>query len=359
MSLTIRERPAATQASASQQARMTLLQSLLQCKSCSAGLIYEQTSYVCSSCAARYPIIDGIPRFVPAAFIERDDAVDTTLNNDLSRKTKNYFGFEWDYFRDWGFIPDEEAAKDGRACGGGSVSDRARAFQSKCRMDEQDLRPESIVLDAGCGNGRYSYEAARRGPRLVVAVDIGYGAVTSARDNTRDFDNVVVVQANLHELPFRAEVFDACFSNGVLMHTGDARRAFREVARTLRPGGSFVAHVYQHLNARWEENDRLLRNFTTGLSIEDNLELAKILSELARFLDRFPGALARANEHLRLQCTEHHMFDWYSAPIATHHSYAEVAAWFAENGFALLDSLPANPDAPTGDWACNLKGRKR
>ncbi|MCB9891034.1 MAG: methyltransferase domain-containing protein [Planctomycetes bacterium] len=334
-----------------------LLTELLRCVKCHAPLEHvvtlETVAFDCLQCASRYPIIDGIPRFVSAEFIRRDEH-----NDELARKTKNYFGFEWDHFRDWGFLPDTPSGVDPNTSGG-TVSDRQRAFQSKCRLNEDDLGRDKVVLDAGCGNGRYTLEAALRGPRLVIGVDLGYGAVTSARDNTQQHDNVVIIQADLHDLPFRDDVIDSCFSNGVLMHTGDAERAFGEIARTIRPGGVFVAHVYQKLHTIWEHNDRHIRDFTTKLSIEEGLEFARLMAQLARFLDRFEGVLPRANDYLRLQVTEHHMFDWYSAPTASHHTYAELAAWFDAHAFSLLDELPSHPDQPTGEWACNLKGRKR
>jgi hypothetical protein len=46
-----------------------------------------------------------------------------------------------------------------------------------------------------------------------------------------------------------------------------------------------------------------------------------------RFVDRF----------FRLDPHPHCIFDWYAAPIATHHTYPEVIGWFDEIGWTVVD----------------------
>jgi hypothetical protein len=50
---------------------------------------------------------------------------------------------------------------------------------------------------------------------------------------------------------------------------------------------------------------------------------------------------AAANSVLALQATHHHNFDWYSAPIATHHTEQEVAHWMHDEG--LTDTVDDSP----------------
>jgi SAM-dependent methyltransferase len=302
-----------------------------------------------------YPRVDGIPRFVPASFYALNMG-----NDSIQEKTKNYFGFEWDYFRDWGFVRDGDVpAGQARRFYGGTTSARRATFDSKCRLDASDLASGKIVLDAGCGNGRYSYEAASRTDALIIGVDIGYGSVLSAMHNTRELSNVLIMQADLFNLPFKSGVVDSCFSNGVLMHTGDAAQAFREVARTLVSGGVFVAHVYNKLNPIWELNDRLLRMITTRLSVQQNLNLARVLSDFAmRIENRNPEYLRKLNYFFKLLPTLHHMYDWYAAPVASHHSYDELAEWFRASGFRILDKESRKEHFWRRPWACNIKGVK-
>jgi len=330
------------------------IENLLQCLECRADLYYTTEAFVCNECSTQYKIIDGIPRFVPDSYLQFD-----TQANTIQEKTKNYFGFEWDYFKDWGFIKDDEVPEDQQEIyHGGMESHRKQTFNSKCRMTEEDLASGKVILDAGCGNGRYTYEAGSRAKGLVIGIDIGYGSVSSAYTNTEELENVIIMQGNLLDLPFKDGVINSAFSNGVLHHTGDTEKAFNEVARTVATHGVFVAHVYHKLNPIWEFNDYIIRSITTRLSVSANLRLAKILARLAHYVSKIPRGFKTANLFIRLQPTVHHMYDWYSAPIATHHTFEELAGWFLDNNFDLSDPVPARRGFKH-PWACNLKGMKR
>ena len=58
------------------------------------------------------------------------------------------------------------------------------------------------------------------------------------------------------------------------------------------------------------------------------------------------------------------MFDWYSAPIATHHTYKELKEWFKDNNFEVLDDINKKIRSQEKvypwkkPWAINLKGKK-
>lgn len=97
----------------------------------------------------------------------------------------------------------------------------------------QYFRKDAIVLDAGCGSGQlYPYRWRER-VRLLVGCDVGPGL----RHNT-SVDGAVT--SDLAALPFRDESFDLVFSRYVLEHIANPECVVREVARVLRPGGSFV-----------------------------------------------------------------------------------------------------------------------
>jgi 2-polyprenyl-3-methyl-5-hydroxy-6-metoxy-1,4-benzoquinol methylase len=113
------------------------------------------------------------------------------------------------------------------------------------------------VLDVGAGSGRHSYEAHRLGAR-VVAVDVG-DAIHVARRNLPT--DVMTVQADAEELPFRDAAFDLVMAIGVLHHLPDPRRALQSLARLVRPGGYIHIYVYWIPEQGWH---RSLLRLVTG-----------------------------------------------------------------------------------------------
>jgi len=191
--------------------------------------------------------------------------------DELKRSTIERFGFEWTEYARFGWDDPVYDAQRERA-----------VFLRKSLLGEEDLGGK-LVLDAGSGNGRYSYWAARLGGR-VFAVDLGDG-VDAAAANTRDQNAIQVVQADIFALPFEVGTFDVIFSIGVLMHTGDARRAVESLAGALAPGGSLSVHLYGRGNAMYEAVDRALRARTTKRSIPELLRFTGRLYRLRRWLD--------------------------------------------------------------------------
>ena len=211
------------------------------------------------------------------------------------------------------------------------------------------------MLDAGCGNGRFTDQVARTGAE-VIGIDLGWG-VFSAFEHTRSAPNVHIVRGDIFRLPFPEAIFDRVFSIGVLHHTGNAGAAFDALARALRPNGLIVAHVYGKGLWTYELLDALIRGGTTRLSIQDQIRFAEWTSALARWFGR-GGRIRKALywhlfQHLNILPTVTHMYDWWSAPIATHHTREEVIGWFERNG---LEILRTNP--PEGDRIAELR-RKR
>jgi SAM-dependent methyltransferase len=56
---------------------------------------------------------------------------------------------------------------------------------------------------------------------------------------------VLIVQADVFAMPFRAGVFDRVFCFGMLQHTPDPARAFAALPRVLRPGGALCVDIYK------------------------------------------------------------------------------------------------------------------
>jgi SAM-dependent methyltransferase len=108
--------------------------------------------------------------------------------------------------------------------------------------------PESLVLDIGCGTGRWSRHLAPR-VKHVDAVDPSDAVFVAAR-LTASCGNVRVTHAGFDDLPFPPAAFDFVFSLGVAHHVPDTARAIRDAARMVKPGGYLLLYLYYALDGR-------------------------------------------------------------------------------------------------------------
>lgn len=160
----------------------------------------------------KYPIVRGIPRFVPDSVYAEN------------------FGKQWNMFREV------------------QVDSETRAGHSKQRYDDEvgwtaDEVKGKWVLDAGCGAGRFAEVAAERGGDFV-GLDIS-SAVEATKKTLSRFSNVDVVQASMLDMPFRPGTFDFAYTIGVLQHTPDPDGACASVASMAKKnGGRFAMTAY-------------------------------------------------------------------------------------------------------------------
>lgn len=99
-----------------------------------------------------------------------------------------------------------------------------------------------LVLDVGCGTGRFA-EIALEAGAYVVAVDYSDAAKVAAANLSR-FKRFFCLQANIYQLPFRPGSFDVVYCLGVLQHTPDVERAFKCLVPVARPGGHICVDYY-------------------------------------------------------------------------------------------------------------------
>jgi len=96
-------------------------------------------------------------------------------------------------------------------------------------------------LDIGCGAGRWTKTLMALGAK-VVSVDVSEHALRSTKRFNRD-----AFRLDIFDIPARPDmqqVFDFTLCWGVVMCTHDPKRAFANVASTVKPGGSLYTMVY-------------------------------------------------------------------------------------------------------------------
>lgn len=259
-----------------------------------------------------YPVRDGVPRFVP------DDSY------------AGNFSFEWQTHRRTQF---DDAQKN----------ESEETFREKTGFTPEMLRGKR-VLDVGVGAGRFADVAARWGAD-VVGIDISY-AVESARENLERYPSAQVIQADVFKLPFADESFDYIYSLGVLHHTPDCERAFRQLPRLLKKGGQIAIWVYDAHNDFVRIN-QFYRDMAQHIPQKTLYALCHAAVP-AYYLFQVPGLRSVLNRFTP-QISMHHdwrwrildTFDWYSPKYQSHHTYPEVFGWFKDEGLTEIEVLPA------------------
>jgi SAM-dependent methyltransferase len=212
----------------------TLL-NLLCCPACGSDLnIHNSTDVAddghimsgelkCVGCAAVYPVVRGVPRFVPGVL---SDQVASTVEG---------FGYQW--------TTSEDTLKN-------TQFSSAETFLHFIEPVQREYFKDKLVLDAGCGAGRFTLLAQQFGAKGIVGADLS-DSVDVAFRTTRACSNVLIVQADLFSLPLRQKSFDYAFSIGVLHHTANPHAAFDEVVKRVKQLGGMSAWVYGRENNGW------------------------------------------------------------------------------------------------------------
>jgi len=126
---------------------------------------------------------------------------------------------------------------------------KRREHLATTEMGSMDIRGKKL-LEIGCGAGGHSALFARNGAE-VTSVDITLDRAQSAANKLSLISSGTgrAYHADAENLPFRDDVFDVVYSNGVLHHSSDTSRCIEEVFRVLKPGGHAVLMLYSRYSA--------------------------------------------------------------------------------------------------------------
>jgi len=165
----------------------------------------------CARCKQEYPVVGGVPRFVPR---------------------ENYasgFGLEWT----------KHARTQYDSYSGIHASEQRFFGQTGW---PKDLTGE-MILEVGSGSGRFTEQAAGTGA-TIVSLDYSYAVDANYASNGARH-NVLIVQADVFAMPFRPQSFDRVFCFGMLQHTPNPSRAFAALPTVLKAGGALCADIYK------------------------------------------------------------------------------------------------------------------
>jgi SAM-dependent methyltransferase len=289
---------------------------LVRCPACRGTLQTDDASGApvlrCGSCGATYPVVRGVPRFAGESYTAS-------------------FGRQWNRY---------DVARD--------AEDEA-TFPVKTGVEPAALAGQ-LVLDAGCGGGRYARLLGRHGAR-VVGVDLST-AVEKAATLCAELPQVAIVQADLLDLPLAEGVFDFAFSIGVLHHSPDPRRAFAQVAARVKPGGRLAVWLYRKNTPPQEWLNSALRAVTTRLPTRALEPLCVGLGVLGGIpvLNRTLNKAVNFSNHPDWTLRVCDSFDWYAPRYQSHHTVDELAQWFTEEGYDALTVLAPARSGRLYDW---------
>ena len=202
-----------------------------------------------------------------------------------------------------------------------------------------------LVLDAGCGYGRYALYAQRFGAR-VVGMDFSE-AVWAAREAVRG-QGISLVQGDLLRPPFRRGSFDLVMSLGVLHHLPDPRLGFEQLSRLVDAEGAMVVWLYSARrkisNAVVEILRRMarplpnswLRWISLALAIPD-FAISKVFRSARPLVgvtlwNRLIPTHFRLYGKFPLRVCWADWFDRLGAPIRHYHTHEELQGWLQSAG---------------------------
>jgi SAM-dependent methyltransferase len=258
----------------------------------------------------KYPIRNGIPRLLP---------------DELDSDTRERFELEWKHW-----------ARGNKIYGMDKATYRNDLFtrRSGIALDDGHFAGK-IVLEGGCGHGMAG-EIVAPLAREYIGIDLGEG-IEAARERTAALGNAHLVQGSLLSLPLASGFVDFAYSIGVIHHTPDPHKAFRELSRSLRPGGSLLIWVYPREGIVRETLSGAARLVTTRLPARAVYGLSYLLVPLIYVVKPYADSSAGRNTwHENMQS----IYDWLSPRYQFHYTPQELSAWFAEQGFADMQSAP-------------------
>ena len=312
---------------------------------------------VCEACELGYPIIGGVPRLLPyelmelvaekhpayfqqylgelpAALEDMHRASNEQTDAKVKLATGRSFGNEWTTYDQ--LLPEWQAE-----------------FRAYTQAFEPSYFSGKLILDAGCGMGRFPYQYAQLGAEHVFGVDLSE-AVEVAHRHTRDLPNVTIIQGDIYHLPFEDSTFDFASSLGVLHHLPQPEEGFQRLLATVKPGGHVLIYMYksfkdENLAKYWMVKFlRLVRRVTVRMphgllnlfctlgvvpyylfSVVPYFGL-RSLGVSEETLSRWPifQQDVKTNPYIIRQL----LFDRFATPIEWRYTRAEMLAWFTSAG---------------------------
>jgi len=208
---------------------------------------------------------------------------------------------------------------------------------------KKDFFKNKLVLDAGCGNGRHTFFAAKYSSE-VIAIDLGE-SIEVAQDNNKNFNNVNFIQSDIYNLPFKNNIFDYAYCIGVLHHLPRPYEGFLNLIKYIKKNGRMSIWVYGNQSFIIIIFNILRINLFSKISIRLNHFISNIITiSLYPIIyyyklinqytsNRFKYILPQFDflvylSKLNYKVIRSITFDQMLAPVAFYYKREDIYAWF-------------------------------
>ena len=223
------------------------------------------------------------------------------------------------------------------------------------------LDSKKLILDAGCGAGRFTDELAQNGARVIAldmssSVDACKETIDEPYEYSSTRGDVAIIQADLLKIPLKKEIFDGIHCAGVIQHTSDPKLVEQSLPKYLKPGGKLFYNFYEiDRFARFQVIKYGLRHWTPKWQPRTLAEFSRILCVLLfhlswamsriRFVRFFNRFLPICSVHPRgiplsrqFELTLLDTIDWYGPQYELRQDHKEVSELLTKEGLTILSA---------------------
>lgn len=181
-----------------------------------------------------------------------------------------------------------------------------------------------LCLDAGCGNGRWSYTMKKLGAN-VISIDVSDVGLKMTKETAK----TMVMKEDLMRLSKRLKGyrFDFIYSSGVLHHTVNPRIAFDNLVGLLKRDGIIFIMIYEYAYPHRIFLIKVLKKIMTRFSDRTVWNISGVMARIASndFLYSF------FRFFLLLNKSQFSNYDYYSAKIQHYYKESDISKWFEDN----------------------------
>ena len=103
---------------------------------------------------------------------------------------------------------------------------------------------DKIILDSGCGPGRYIDVMLKYHPKKIIGIDSGKSIIKENKKKFKNNKNIFFINSKFDKIKLKSKSVDFLISAGVLHHTKtDMKKLINEHARVIKSGGYFFVFI--------------------------------------------------------------------------------------------------------------------